>query len=132
MAHEKVFFKNAGKVHPTAQTPYVAMIYSALWSAVLVCSGTFDEITNLIVFASYGYIGLAAFGLVREKWKGRISSKVIGYPVIPWLIILFCAALMINTIITQPRQSLIGLLMIMIGLPFYIYFKRHPPTGHPL
>jgi len=138
MAHEKVFFRNAGKVHPIALTPYVAMIYSALWSAVLVCTGTFDEITNLIVFASYGYFGLAAFGLVREKRRGRITSKVIGYPVVPWLIILFCAALMINTIITQPSQSLIGLLLILSGLPFYLYFKRRPPaehqppTGHPL
>jgi APA family basic amino acid/polyamine antiporter len=124
MARENVFFKNAGKVHPTARTPYIALIYSAVWSAVLVCSGTFDQITNLIVFASYGYFGLAAFGLVRMKRSGRISSKVIGYPVIPWVIIAFCAALMFNTILTQPRQSLYGLLLILSGVPFYLYFKR--------
>ena len=124
MARENVFFKNAGKVHPTARTPYIALVYSAVWSTALVCSGTFDQITDLIVFASYGYFGLAAFGLVRMKRKGRIPSKVIGYPVIPWLIILFCAALMINTILTQPGQSLIGLLLILSGVPFYLYFKR--------
>jgi APA family basic amino acid/polyamine antiporter len=124
MARENVFFKNAGKVHPTARTPYIALVYSAVWSTALVCSGTFDQITDLIVFASYGYFALAAFGLVRMKRKGRIPSKVIGYPVIPWLIILFCAALMINTILTQPGQSLIGLLLILSGVPFYLYFKR--------
>jgi APA family basic amino acid/polyamine antiporter len=137
MAREKVFFKNAGKIHPIARTPHIALAWSAVWSVVLVCSGTFDEITNLIVFASYGYFGLAAFGLVRMKRKGRIPSKVIGYPVIPWIIILFCAALMINTIITQPYQSLKGLLLILSGLPFYLYFKRsqdgdRTPTVHPL
>jgi basic amino acid/polyamine antiporter, APA family len=125
MARENVFFKNAGKVHPNARTPYIALIYSAIWSAALIASGTFDQITNLIVFASYGYFGLAAFGLVRMKRKGRITSKVIGYPVIPWLIIAFCAALMINTILTQPGQSLVGLLLILSGVPFYLYFKRH-------
>ena len=124
MARENVFFKAAGKVHPTARTPYIALIYSATWSIVLVCSGTFDEITNLIVFASYGFFGLTAFGLVRMKRKGRLTTKVIGYPVIPWVIILFCAALMTNTIFIQPRQSLIGLLLILSGVPFYLYFKR--------
>jgi APA family basic amino acid/polyamine antiporter len=124
MAREKVFFKNAGKIHPTSLAPHIALIYSAVWSAVLVCSGTFDQITNLIIFASYAFFGLAAFGLVRMKVKGRITSKVIGYPVIPWVIILFCAALVINTFITQPEASLIGLLLILSGAPFYIYFKR--------
>jgi basic amino acid/polyamine antiporter, APA family len=124
MARENVFFKNAGKIHPTSLAPHIALIYSAAWSAVLVCSGTFDQITNLIIFASYAFFGLAAFGLVRMKVKGRITSKVIGYPVIPWVIILFCAALVINTLITQPGASLIGLLLILSGAPFYIYFKR--------
>jgi APA family basic amino acid/polyamine antiporter len=124
MARENVFFKNAGKVHPTARTPHIALIYSAVWSAVLIATGSFDLITNMIVFASYGYFGLAAFGLVRMKRKGRIQSRVIGYPVIPWLIILFCAALMINTVLTQPRQSAYGLSLILSGVPFYLYFKR--------
>jgi APA family basic amino acid/polyamine antiporter len=124
MARENVFFKNAGKVHPIALTPYIALMYSASWSIVLVCTGTFDDITNLIVFASYGYFGLAAFGLVRMKRQGRIPSRVIGYPVIPWIIILFCAALMTNTIITQPGHSAIGLLLILSGVPFYLYFRR--------
>jgi APA family basic amino acid/polyamine antiporter len=124
MALENVFFTNARKVHPTARTPHIALIYSAGWSIVLICTGTFDQITNLIVFASYGFFGLAAFGVVRMKRKGKITSSVIGYPVIPWLIILFCAALMTNTIITQPGQSFIGLLLILSGIPFYLYFKR--------
>lgn len=130
MARENVFFKNAAKVHPTALTPHIALIYSAFWSIVLVTTGTFDEITNLIVFASYGFFGLAAFGLVRMKRKGRITAKVIGYPVIPWLIILFCATLMINTVLIQPVHSLIGALLIVSGIPFYLYFKRR--TGHQL
>jgi APA family basic amino acid/polyamine antiporter len=129
MARENVFFKNAGKIHPSTLAPHIALIYSAVWSAVLVCSGTFDEITNLIIFASYAFFGLAAFGLVRMKVKGRITAKVIGYPVIPWLIIVFCAALVINTFITQPGASLIGLLLILSGAPFYLFFKRKPLGG---
>ena len=128
MAQERVFFRHAAKIHPITRTPNVAMIYSAIWSIALVCTGSFDQITNLIVFASYGYFGLAAFGLVRMKRSGRITATVIGYPVIPWLIILFCAALMINTILTQPKQSLTGLLLIGAGIPLYLYFKRRQTT----
>jgi basic amino acid/polyamine antiporter, APA family len=128
MARENVFFKNAGKVHPTTLAPHIALIWSAGWSAVLICSGTFDQITDLIIFASYAFFGLAAFGLVRMKVKGRITVKVIGYPVIPWIIILFCLTLVINTFITQPAASLKGLLLILSGAPFYLYFKRRRAT----
>jgi basic amino acid/polyamine antiporter, APA family len=123
MAQEKVFFKKAGNVHPAFRTPHIALIYSAIWSCILLVSGTFDQITNLIIFASYAFFALGAFGLVLMKMKGVITSKVIGYPVIPYIIILFCIALIINTIITQPTASGIGLFLVLSGTPFYLYFK---------
>jgi APA family basic amino acid/polyamine antiporter len=124
MAQEKVFFKKAANINPRFSTPNAALIYSAIWSCVLLISGTFDQITNLIIFASYAFFALGAFGLIRMKMKGVIKSKVIGYPVIPVIIILFCIVLIVNTIITQPVASTIGLLLILSGTPFYFYFKR--------
>jgi APA family basic amino acid/polyamine antiporter len=123
MAQERVFFQHAGRVHPIFRTPYVALIYSAAWSVILVCSGTFDQITDLVVFASYAFFGLAAWGLLRMKRKGVVQTKVIGYPLIPIIIILFCLALVINTIVIQTRASLLGLLLIGSGIPFYLYFR---------
>jgi APA family basic amino acid/polyamine antiporter len=123
MAQEKVFFPNAGRVHSVYRTPHIALIYSAVWSAILVCSGTFDQITDLVIFASYAFFGLAAWGLLRMKRKGVIRTKVIGYPVIPVLVILFCVALVINTLVIQTRASLLGLLLIGSGIPFYVYFR---------
>jgi APA family basic amino acid/polyamine antiporter len=123
MAQENVFFKSAAKVHTSFRTPYVSLIWSAAWSIVLVCSGTFDQITNLVIFASYAFFALAALGLVLMKVKGVIKSKVIGYPVIPFIIILFCVVLVINTLIIQPEASTIGLLLILSGIPLYRYFK---------
>lgn len=124
MAQENVFFKKAASVHSSFSTPHIALLYSAVWSVILVCSGTFDQITNLVIFASYAFFALATWGLVRMKMKGVIKSKVIGYPVIPFIIILFCIALTINTIITQTEASVIGLLLILSGAPFYLYFKK--------
>ena len=124
MAQEAVFFKKAAIINDRFKTPNVALVYSALWSCVLLISGTFDQITNLIIFASYAFFALGAFGLIKMKMKGVIKSKVIGYPVIPVIIIVFCIALIINTIITQPGASAIGALLVLSGTPFYFYFKR--------
>lgn len=124
MAQENVFFKGAAQVHPTFRTPHISLLYTAIWSIILVCSGTFDQITDLVIFASYAFFALTAWGLVKMKRKKVITSKVIGYPVVPYIIILFCLTLIINTVITQTKASLIGLLLILSGAPFYLYFKK--------
>lgn len=124
MAQEKAFFHHAAKVHPVFRTPYISMIYSCVWSCILVVSGTFDMLTNLIVFSGYLFFGLVAWGLVRMKRKGIIQSKVIAYPAAPIIIILFSLALVINTMIVETKQSMIGLGLVLSGIPFYYYFKR--------
>ncbi|MBA2562375.1 MAG: amino acid permease [Chitinophagaceae bacterium] len=124
MALEKVFFKNAANVHPTYRTPYISLIYSMLWSSVLVITGTFDLLTDLIIFASFLFYGLLSWGLIKMKRKKIITARVVGYPVIPMIIILFSFALTINTVIIQPKQSAIGMLLVLSGIPFYYYFRR--------
>jgi APA family basic amino acid/polyamine antiporter len=91
---------------------------------VLVFSGTFDQITDLVVFSGYLFFGLAAAGLIKMKVRKKITMKVIGYPVIPVIIILFSLVLVINTLIVQTRASLLGLLLMFSGVPFYFWFKR--------
>jgi APA family basic amino acid/polyamine antiporter len=124
MAQEGVFFRKAAFVHPLFKTPYISLIYSGIWSCILVINGTFDQITNLVIFSGYLFFGLAVWGLIKMKRQKRIVKKVIGYPVIPVIIILFSLVLVINTLIVQPAASLLGLLLILTGVPFYFYFKR--------
>lgn len=124
MAEENRFFTSAGKVHTLFRTPHVALVYSGVWSSILVISGTFDMLTDLVVLASYFFFGLTAWGLIRMKKRGIVTAKVIGYPVTPVLIILFSICLIVNNIITQPKQSFICLLLVFSGVPFYVWFKR--------
>jgi len=124
MAQEKVFFKKAAWVHPVFNTPYVALLYSGVWSCVLVFTGTFDEITNLVVFSTYLFFGLAAAGLIKMKKQKKITKKVIGYPGVQVIIILFSLVLVTNTLIVQARASLLGLLLMFSGVPFYFWFKK--------
>ncbi len=125
MAQENYFFKKAANVHPTYRTPYVSLIYTMVWSCILVISGTFDRLTDMVIFAGFLFYGLLAVALIKMKRKGFIKVKVIGYPVIPVIIILFSIALIINTVMVQPKQSLIGLGLVLSGVPFYYYFKRN-------
>ncbi len=111
-------------MHPVFKTPYIALIYSCLWSSVLVITGTFDQLTNLIVVCGYSFAVLSAAGLIKMKLKKKITDKVIGYPVIPVIVILFSLTLVITTLMVNTRDSLIGLLLTFSGVPFYFWFKK--------
>jgi APA family basic amino acid/polyamine antiporter len=123
MAQENFFFKSVANVHPVFRTPYVSLVWSMLWSILLIITGTFDLLTNLVIFAGFFFYILLALGLIRMKRKGTITAKVIGYPVISVIIILFSLALLINTAIVQTKQSTIGLFFVLSGVPVYYYFK---------
>jgi APA family basic amino acid/polyamine antiporter len=58
------------------------------------------------------------------KRRGTITSKLIGYPVVSIIIILFSVALVVNTVIIQPKQSAIGAVLVLSGVPLYYYFKK--------
>ncbi len=124
MAQEGFFFKKVADVHPIYKTPNTSLIYSLIWSCVLVVTGTFDQLTNLVIFSGYLFFGLIAYGLIKMKRKGIITTKVIGYPFTPIVIMLFSAVLVVNTIVVQPKESFIGILLILSGVPFYYQFKR--------
>jgi APA family basic amino acid/polyamine antiporter len=124
MAREKYFFKSFAKVHPKYRTPYISLFYTFIWSSVLVMSGTFDILTDMVIFAGFLFYAMVAVALFKMKGNGTIKTKVIGYPVIPVILILFSAALIINTFIVHTTYSLIGLGLILTGVPFYFYFKR--------
>lgn len=124
MAQENMFFKNAIRVHPVFKTPYIALIYSMIWSWVLVFSGTYDILTDMLVTVGLIFYALAAYGLIKMKRKGVILEKIPGYPIAPILFILFLLAISVNTFIIAPGQSAIGLLLICSGLPVYYFFKK--------
>jgi len=124
MAQEKFFFKKVAQVHIRNKTPHIALLYTMVWSCVLVISGTFDILTDMVIFAGFLFYGLLAIAFIKMKRKGMISSKVFGYPIIQVIIILFSLTLIINTIATHPLQSLIGLGLMFTGVPFYYYFKN--------
>ena len=124
MAQENFFFKKAALVHPRHKTPYYALLYTMIWSIVLTISGTFDILTDMVIFATFLFYGLQALAVLKMKKAGKITVKITGYPFVQIIIILFSLTLLINTIVSQPKQTLTGVLLMLSGLPFYYYFRK--------
>lgn len=129
MAKQNLFFKQFGEIHPKYKTPHRSLLYQAAWASVLVISGTFDQLTDMLIFASFIFYGSGAIGLIMMKRKGIITKKIIGYPVLPILFILFCLALVSNALYTTTEESLIGLLFLTSSIPIYYYLQKKNKIG---
>ena len=124
MAQEKFFPKKATFVHPHYRTPYVALIYSGIWSCIMVISGTFDILTDMLILVEFFFFALLGWGLIKMKRQGKIKAKLIAYPFSPIILILFSIGLIINTCIQLPVQSIAGLVFTLSGIPVYYYYKK--------
>ncbi|MFI5171098.1 MAG: APC family permease [Chitinophagales bacterium] len=124
MARQNLFFKSFGKTHPKYQTPHKSLIIQMIWSSILVISGTFDQLTEMLIFASFIFYGSGALGIMIMKRKGLLPVKVYGYPFVPAIFVLFCIGLVINTLITSPVLSLTGLSFFALGIPVYFMIRK--------
>jgi APA family basic amino acid/polyamine antiporter len=126
MAREKLFFRRIAKIN-NANVPSNSLLWQGIWASVLVLSGTFDQLTDMIIFSVFIFYGATALGvfILRHRMpEVHRPYKVWGYPVVPAIFILFCIGLFFNTIITRPREAAIGLSLIFSGIPVYFFLKR--------
>jgi APA family basic amino acid/polyamine antiporter len=132
MAGNGLFFQGIAKLNKN-NVPGNSLLWQGIWASVLVLSGTFDQLTDMIIFAVfifYGATSLGVFILRRRMPDAHRPYKVWGYPVVPAIYILFCIGLFVNTIVTRPREAAIGMALILLGIPVYFFLKRkHGKTG---
>jgi APA family basic amino acid/polyamine antiporter len=127
MARDKLFFYKAASVHPKYNTPDIALFIQAFWAIVLIFSGSFDQLTDMLVFASFIFYGSTALGVILLRVKHpeyERKYKVIGYPWVPGLFLLFCSSLFVITIINKPYEAIWGLSLIASGFPVYLWLNR--------
>lgn len=137
MAREKLFFKKIGVLHPKYETPHNSLLLQATWASLLVLSGTFDILTDMLVFVAWIFYSLSALSVIllrmREPETPR-PYKVWGYPFIPIMFILISTTFLVVTLYddiskyyageTQIINSVFGLAIVALGIPFYFYFSR--------
>ncbi len=127
MARDGLFFRAAAKCHPKHHTPSTSLLMQAAWTSVLVMSGTFDQLTDMVIFAGFLFYGAGAFGvfvLRRTMRDAPRPYRVTGYPVLPLIFVVFCFVLVVVTIFERPRDAGIGLALILAGLPFYFFWRK--------
>ena len=127
MARDGLFFGAAARVHPRFRTPAVAIIAQAVWSGLLVLSGTFTQLVEFTGFSIVLFAGLAVATLFvlrrRQPFEPR-PFRAWGYPVAPGLFALFSMAMVINAIWRTPGPAAAGLVVILAGVPVYILLRR--------
>ena len=122
MANDGLFFRTLAGVHPRFGTPAVAIIAGTGWAMVLAVSGTFEQLLTYVVFVGWIFYALGAacvFVLRRTKPDAHRPFRVPGYPWTPLLFIFAAAALVANTIATQPGRAAVGIGLVLLGAPVY-------------
>jgi APA family basic amino acid/polyamine antiporter len=139
MAEDKLFFRGMSYVHPRYRVPSKALTGQAIWSCLLCLSGTYQDLYEFVVFALvifFGATGAAVIVLRRKQPHLPRPYRTWGYPVVPVLFALINLLIFINTVVSEPRKSLLGLFLLALGIPAYIYWRKKAraedaPEGGP-
>ncbi|MGC1520075.1 MAG: amino acid permease [Steroidobacteraceae bacterium] len=127
MARDGLFFKSLGSLSPRTKVPARAILAQAAWASVLAVSGSYDTLTDSVIFSSWLFYGLmtaALFIFRKEMPNAHRPYRAFGYPVVSLIFLLVTAALLINTFVAAPREGLRGVAVLAAGLPFYWYWSR--------
>jgi len=131
MARDGLFFRRLASVAPHIHIPRNALIAQGCWAGVLALSGSYDVLTDYVIFASWMLYGLTAasvFVFRRKLPDAPRPYRTWGYPVVPAVFLLVTAWLLLNTLQTGPVQAFTGLGLMALGLPFYLFWARHSPN----
>lgn len=133
MARDGLLFRWFGELHPRYRTPHRAIVIQGIWASVLVATGTFRALFTRVVYTEWIFFGLAAIGLILLRRRPGLTRQYSawGYPVLPLVFIISSFAVVINVMVSNPRDCFIGLSLVLTGVPIYYFWSRrnHPIAG---
>jgi APA family basic amino acid/polyamine antiporter len=127
MARDGVMFQRFGRLSVNA-VPANAVLFQGVWACLLALSGSFDTLTDYVIFGSwifYALVGSSIFVFRRKYPDAERPYRAWGYPVVPVVFLLVAGWLLITTLINTPTQSVTGLLLIILGMPVYWFLTRN-------
>lgn len=127
MAEDRLFFAKVSEVHPRYRTPVFSILVQAVWASLLTLTGTYDQLLTYVIFAEWILyaLGTGSVFVLRRKYPHLDRPyKTWGYPVVPLLFILVAILLLVNTLMTDTKDSLTGLLLIALGLPAFWFWQN--------
>ena len=127
MARDRLLPTWLATVSPGSQVPVHATMFVGVCAGLFALSGTFDALTDMVVFALlfFNGLGVASVYVLRRSSPGLDRPyRVPGYPVVPAIFLVVSAALMLNTLVTAPARALAGLALVAAGVPIYTIYAR--------
>ncbi len=131
MADDGLFFRQVAWLHPRTRVPVVAIILQSVWTIVIALSGRYEQILNYVVSMDFIFFGLTAttiFVFRRRARRGVMNAglgyKVPGHPVTTVIFVAVCWWVVANTIHRYPENSLIGMGLLLAGIPVYWFWSR--------
>jgi APA family basic amino acid/polyamine antiporter len=128
MARDGLFFKSVGWLSPRTGVPVVAIVLQGVTATVIALSGRYEQILNYVISVDFISFGLTAASLfVFRRRKGDAVQALYltpGHPYTTALFVLSCAAIVITTTATFTANSAIGLIILLAGIPVYLYWSR--------
>ncbi|HEY0375519.1 MAG TPA: amino acid permease [Pyrinomonadaceae bacterium] len=135
MARDRLFFDRLARLSPRTHVPVSALVVQGVWAGILTLSGSFDTLTDFVIFGSwifYGLVTASVFIFRRRMPHAERPYRAWGYPVVPILFLLVTGFLLFTTLLPDPAaglkgvnlNALVGLVLIASGLPVYWYLSR--------
>lgn len=141
MAEDDLLFEPFARLHPEYRTPMWALLFQAVWSILLLFSGTFSQLLNYVVFGDWILFALIVGTLFVYRRRDAAteaeldSYRMIGYPVLPIVFILaslfVVGSTVYSTVQTNPENAVFGAGLILLGIPVYYGFKRRGKAPDP-
>jgi APA family basic amino acid/polyamine antiporter len=127
MAQDGLLFKWAGALHPRYRTPHIAIALQAVWSVVLVLTGSYRALFTRVIYTEWIFFALVAASLffLRKRPEYQPAYRAWGFPLLPGIFVLSSLAIVLHEIWKQPVASLTGLALVAAGLPVYWIWTRH-------
>ena len=134
MARDGLLFSWIARVHPTHRTPHIAIALQGLWACVLAWTGTYAALFTRVVYTEWIFFALMAASLfvLRRRADYQPAYRMRAYRLLAGMFVVSSVAIVVDAIRNDPRDSLIGLGMVLAGLPVYWIWKvvRRPETAH--
>lgn len=135
-ARDGLFFSRFGRVHPRFETPAFAIVVQALWTGVLILTGSFETLLSYTILAAWLFYSLSAAAvwvLRRRAPDAPRPYRMWGYPITLWLFLVVSAWFLVDALVNQPKPSIGALLLTAAGIPFYFIWRRksQPPADRP-
>jgi APA family basic amino acid/polyamine antiporter len=127
MARDGLFFDAVARVHPRYRTPALAIVLQAAMASLLVLTGTFQQIITYTAFPNYTFLTLGVIALMVLRRREPDLPRPFRVPLYPFTPLLFIAIFgwyLFNSLTNSFRDTMVGIVLTLAGLPFYFYWSR--------